>query len=154
MRTLLTLLLLTAPVAAAPVPKALKKAAPALDGTWQLVESHVGEFRAQLTDDIRWEIEGERLTVTSTRQAVPDGFVANATRTISKAEGGAANAVVYTINFTDGNPSSVRPAVLELNGDTFTICLADSHNGPRPPECKPTQGAMTYTLKRMDAKAK
>lgn len=148
MRTLLVLAACALPLLAAPVPKALVKKATGLDGTWQVVEWHSGEFRMPLTDDIRWAIEGERLTVSSTRQAVPDGFVGNATRTITRPEGGAADAFVYTITSADGSGPSVRPAVIEVDGDTFKICLADTHNGPRPPECKPTSGAMTYTLKR------
>ena len=137
----------THPAVAAPVPKALKKSS-GLDGEWVLVEWYSGESRMQLTDDVRWAIDGEQLTVTSTKQAVPVGFAANATRTVRRPEGGAADAIDYTINFTDGSAPSFRPAVFELSGDTFKICLSDTHNGARPPECKPTRDSMLYVLKR------
>jgi uncharacterized protein (TIGR03067 family) len=151
MRNLFALLVLALPVFAAPVPKALKKAS-ALDGTWHLTESYSGDTRMQLTDDIRWEINGEQLTVTSTKQAVPNGFVANATRTLKRPDDGGANAIDYTIIPPDGGQISFRPAVFEVDGDTLKMSLSATHNGPRPADCKPANGAMLYVLKRAESK--
>ena len=151
MRTLLALFLFAAPLVAAPVPKALKKR-PALDGVWQVVEWHSGNAQLQLTDEVLWKIDGETLAVEGKNTATPAGFVANANRTMKKPEGGADNAIDYTILPTDGSRPSFRPSVFEVDGDTFTICLTDTHNGPRPAECKPSGDTVTYVLKRVDAK--
>lgn len=132
----------------APVPKALKKSPPPLDGTWELVEWHSNGARMELSDEVRWTIEGETLTVKGKKQETPVGFVANATRSVKRPEGGADNAIDYTISPTDGTSPSFRPAVFELGGDTFKICLSSVHNGPRPTECQPSNGVM-YVLKRV-----
>ena len=152
MRSLLALLTLVLPLVAAPVPKALKKNPHPLAGEWVVEERYYNELRMQLTDEIRWTIDGDNLTVRGKRQAVPDGFAVNATRTITKPEGGEAGAFDYTIVYTDGAPTSLRPAVIQVDGDRFTLCMSSSHNGPRPTECKPAQGTMMYVLKRVDAK--
>lgn len=151
MRTLLAAVLLACPLLAAPVPKSVKRATPPLNGEWKVVEWHVDETRMQLTDNILWTIDGETLTVRGVRQAVPAGFAANATRTVTRPEGGADNAIDYVIEYTDGTPPSHRPAVIELDGDRLALCMASTHNGPRPAECKPTQGTIMYVLKRVDA---
>jgi uncharacterized protein (TIGR03067 family) len=149
MRSLLVLLL-AVPLVAAPVPKALKKKAPALDGTWKIVEWYSGDTRMQLTDEVIWTVDGENLAVEGKVKGAPDGFVPNATRTMRKPDDGPDNALDYTITPTDGSRQSFRPAVYELDGDTFKICLTDSHNGPRPTECKPDGRTVMYVLKRVE----
>jgi len=155
MRPALALLLLLAvPLVAAPVPKGLKKASPTLDGTWEIVEWHFNESVGLLTDDIRWAIDGDKLTVTGRKQNPPANFAANVTRTLVRPDGGGGNAVDYTIGYTDGTPTRVRPAVFELKGDRLTFCLSNSYDGPRPSECKAGQGVTVYVLKRVEVKSK
>ena len=103
MRSLFTLLLFAGPVVAAPVPKALKKNPYPLAGEWVVEERYYNETRMQMADEIRWTIDGDTLTVRGKRQAVPDGFVTNATRTLTKSEGGEPGAFDYTIVYTDGS---------------------------------------------------
>jgi uncharacterized protein (TIGR03067 family) len=147
---LLLALLFAPPLDAAPVPKALKNPRP-LDGTWKVTDWHYSAAHPHLDDDITWTIEGETLTVTWTKAETPSGVAANATRTITRPAGGAGNAVDFTIRYGDGTPTSVRPAVVELGGDTLKLCMSTTHNGPRPSECKPADGAILYVLKRVDA---
>jgi hypothetical protein len=152
MRTPLALLLLALPLSAAPVPKALKKNANPLAGEWVVVERYIDDRRLPLTDDIRWTIDGEKLAVRGTRQEVPDGFMDDCTRTVTKPEGGEADAYDYTILFNDGLAPSRRPARVELAGDRFTLCMTSRSDGPRPADCTPANGTITYVLKRADAK--
>jgi len=133
---------------AAPVPKGLKKVPAPLDGTWQVVEWHSGGNRMALTADIRWTIEGEALTVEGVSGGATAGFSADATRTVKRPAGGAANAIDYTSTSDGGARHSFRPAVFELDGDTFKICLSAAANGPRPAECKSSEGVL-YVLKRV-----
>ena len=132
---------------AAPVPKALKKPPASLDGAWELIEWHFNDSVGQLTDDIRWAIDGDKLTVTGQKQT--GHFVANVTRTLVRPGGGGGNAVDYTIGFSDGTPTLVRPAVFEVKDDRLTLCLTNSHNGPRPIECTPGRGVTVYVLRRV-----
>ena len=132
----------------APVPKGLKKGSEPLDGTWRVVEWHLAGNRTALTDDILWTISGETLTVEGTNQGVGAGFVANATRTVWRPEGGAPNEIDYTIIYDGGTQHSFRPSVFELDGDTFKICLSATANGPRPAACKSSEGVL-YVLKRV-----
>jgi uncharacterized protein (TIGR03067 family) len=150
MRTLVTLLVFAAPLVAAPVPKALKKA-DALGGEWQVVEWHLDGERMQLSDDIRWVIDGEQVAVAGKKEAVPVGFQSDVTRQIKRTEGGEANAVEYIMTPTDGGRPTVRPAVIELTADTFKLCMTDMHNGPRPTACAPAVGTIMFVLKRVEA---
>ena len=63
MRTLLALVLFTVPLAAAPVPKALKKAPASLDGTWEVVEYHSNGNKMNNTVAIKWVIDGQNLSI-------------------------------------------------------------------------------------------
>lgn len=151
MRALFACVLLACPLLAAPVPKSVKRATPPLNGEWKVLEWYVDDSRMQLSDDILWTIDGETLSVRGVRQEVPVGFASNATRTVTRPEGGAENAIDYVITYSDGTPTSHRPAVIELDGDRLSLCMASTHNGPRPAECKPTRGTITYVLERAGA---
>ncbi len=152
MRSLLALLTLTLPLAAAPVPKALKRNPHPLAGEWVVVERYTDDSRMQLADTIYWAIDGEKLAVRGTRQEVPDGFLGDCTRTVNKPEGAEAGVYDYTILFTDGSAPSRRPAMVEVDGDRFTLCMTSTSDGPRPADCTPVRGTITYVLKRADAK--
>lgn len=152
MRSVFVLLLFALPAVAAPVPKSVKKDPQPLNGTWEVVEWYVDETRMQLSDTILWSIDGEKLAVRGVREEVPVGFLSNASRTITKPEGGAADAIDYTITSTDGTAPSHRPAVFELEKDRFSICMTTTHNGGRPAECKPIRGTIMYVLKRAETK--
>ena len=93
-----------------------------------------------------------RLAVAGRNPAAAAGFVPNATRTVKRPEGDAADAIDYTISPADGTPPSFRPAVFEVDGDTFKICLTSTHNGPRPTDCTPVLGTTMYVLKRVTDK--
>jgi uncharacterized protein (TIGR03067 family) len=150
MRTLVPLLLLALPLAAAPVPKSLKKPANPLAGEWVVTDWYIDDAQMRRTEEARWSIDGEKLTVTGKGPGAPEGFQDNVRRTITRPEGGGPNAFDYTILPNDGDPVSLRPAVIEFVDDTFTICMSSRHNGTRPTACVPTQGTIMYTLKRVE----
>jgi uncharacterized protein (TIGR03067 family) len=150
MRTLLTLLLLALPAVAAPVPKALKKNPHPLNGKWVVVEWHTDEARLGVSDTIYWTIDGDSLSVRGVRDEVPEGFLANVSRTITRPDGGADNAIDFNIAFADGSATIRRPAVIDLDGDRLSLCMSDTHNGTRPAECKPARGTIMYVLKRSE----
>ena len=78
---------------------------------------------------------------------------ANVSYTLVKPDGGAVNALDYTINYADGGPAPrVMPGVVDLDGDSLKFCFASAGNGERPTKCEPAQGTIMYVFKRADAK--
>jgi hypothetical protein len=139
MRALAVLLAVALPAVAAPVPKSLKNAPPALpDGTWYLVEFHTdGQVGAveQVTRD--WVIAGEHI------------FAGVKVEPAHGAKGQA--------NFTVADPDrphlrkwGTLPAVYDVSrdGDTLRVCYA--HDGRKGlTECKPQPGVYYYVFQRV-----
>ena len=155
MRSVFALLLLAAPLVAAPVPKALKKSP--LDGTWEVTDQHSGGIKVNTRVIAAWVIDEKGgLTVQWNNQnaAVPIVRQADAaTLSLVRPDGGAANALDYTISYAGGHTWSY-PGVVELDGDTLKFFYATT--GPngvgdieRPTECKPDRCGMLCMFKRV-----
>jgi uncharacterized protein (TIGR03067 family) len=151
---LVALALASAAAVAAPVPKDLKKKEAKLDGTWEVVEYHSNGVKVNSAAAIKWVIDGQNLTIERNN---PKGGIAvrpaTVTYTLVKPDGGAANALDYTYNYTNGAiPSRAMPGVFELDGDSLKFCWTTNVNGERPAECAPAQGNFLYVFKRADSK--
>jgi hypothetical protein len=140
LRTSLTLplLVIALPLAAAPVPKALKKPPANPDGAWRLVEFHSdGQVVAvgQMTRD--WVISGEYVF---------------AGRLVEPAHGQKGQA-----NFTISDPDRPHlrkwgdnPAAFELDRGGDTLRVSYAHDGRKEiTECKPQPGVYYYVFERV-----
>lgn len=137
---------------AAPVPKDLKKSV-SLDGTWEVVEYHSNGNKVNSTLTIKWVIDGQNLTIERTNPKLGGAIArpAGISYSLVKPEGGAANALDYTINYVNGvNPSRSMPGVFEADGDSLKFCWTNATNGERPTKCEPAQGTIMYVFKRVD----
>lgn len=147
------LALFAAAVAAAPVPKEVKKQPPKLDGTWEVVEYHVNGNLSKSAIVTRWVIDGQTLNIERVRQG---GAVLAKPATVSyslvKPDGGPANALDWTYTYTNGPQPRTMPGVVEVDGDTLKFCWTNTGTGDRPTECKPTQTNLMYVFKRVDGK--
>ncbi len=140
---------------AAPVPKDLKKKDVKIDGTWEVVEWHSHGTKVNGTLAMKWVIDGQTLSIERTNPKLGGAIArpAGVSYTLVKPDGGAANALDYTINYTNGlNPSRAMPGVFELDGDSLKFCYTSAANGERPAKCEPAQGNIMYVFKRVDAK--
>ena len=154
MRTLLALVLFTVPLAAAPVPKALKKAPASLDGTWEVVEYHSNGNKVNNTVAIKWVIDGQNLSIERNNPRLVGGGLrapANVSYSLVKPDGGPVNALDYTINFANGvTPTRTMPGVFEFDGESLKFCWANVVNGgERPAKCEPAEGTILYVFKRL-----
>jgi uncharacterized protein (TIGR03067 family) len=151
--TLLAALSVTAAVAA-PVPKGLKEQAASLDGTWEVVEWYSNGGKVNSTVAIKWTVSEGSLTIERTN-AKGGGLAKNPSVTYSlvKPDGGAVNALDYTITYANAaTPPRVLPGVFELDDDSLKFCYVSQLNGTRPTECKAEQGNVLYVFKRVEAK--
>ena len=133
MRPLLAiLLLLAAPLVAAPVPKAVKKAS-SPDGRWRLVEfSNNGQGESVQSMARNWQIKGETISCWLDGQSSAGGS-----------------------KFGAPNPDKpnervwgTMPAAFEVDGDTLRACYA--HDGRKEMgECKPGKGVAYYVFERV-----
>ena len=149
----LAAVLLASVAVAAPVPKDLKKKEVSLNGSWEVVEWHSNGNKVNSTVAMKWVIDGQTLTIE--RQNKGGGLIgkpANISYTLVKPDGGAPNALDYTINYANGlNPCRSMPGVFEVDGDSLKFCYASLVNGERPAKCEPAQGTVLYVFKRVDA---
>jgi hypothetical protein len=144
MRTLLALLALAVPLAAAPVPKGIKK--PSADGLWQLVEYRsngeaVPDGSAELACKY-WRVEGERMT---------QGY-----RTPDEAR---KSTQMFTLRVRDTDRPHLREmvwdvtshrmsAAFELRGEKLLFCVANDA-GVVVTECKPKAGVYYHEFERV-----
>jgi uncharacterized protein (TIGR03067 family) len=140
---------------AAPVPKSIKKSAPTLDGTWEVVEYHSSGRKINSATTIRWVIDGQTLQIERINKG--GGAAIRPVNTIAyslvKPDGGADNALDYTITYNNGvTPPRTNPGIIEADGDTLKFCYTLNGNGERPADCTPAQGNMVYIFKRVDTK--
>lgn len=155
---LVPLTLLAAGVAvAAPVPKDLKKKAD-LSGTWEITEMFSAGNKVNGAAPNKWVIDAAGgLTI---ERANVNGAVAirqpvnRPTYTLVKPDGGAENALDYTITYPAGNSRSYQ-GVVEVDGDTLRYFYATSNpNGgavvERPTEVKAHTSGVLYVFKRVE----
>ncbi len=154
MRPLFTLLLFALPLAAAPVPKALKMTGVSLDGKWEAVEYYYNGKIVFNNVAVTWVIDGEKLSIDQVaRGGGQVGGAADVSYALVRPDGGAANALDYTNTYTGTSiPKRTTPGVFEMEGDSLKYCFAGAVNGERPTECKPALGTGMYVFKRADAK--
>lgn len=154
--TLLAAAFVSAAALAAPVPKDLKKKTVSLDGTWEVTEWFSSGNKVNSSYTLRWVIDGQNLTIERSNLKGGGAILARpatATYSLVKPDGGAANALDYTITYTNGvNPPRTLPGVVEADGDTLKFCMTTTANGERPAECKPVQGTTMYVFKKVDPK--
>ena len=125
MRPLIILVLLTSPLFAAPVPKALKKP-PSVEGRWHLIEYCPNGKAMSVERMIRdWAVDGEKLIIGKS-----------------------------TLPFTFRDPdrphlrqSDDQSAVVKLVGDKLHYCYTVSP-GRALTECEPGQGIYYYVFER------
>jgi hypothetical protein len=137
MRSVFALLVLALPVLAAPVPKALKKAA--CDGTWKLVEYWSNSEQQTITKNmyVEWTLEGEALyigpkggTNTHWYLPIPDPTNPSVRR-------------IYQVN--DGNTQAAR---VEVDGDTLKFCIGKNGQSELT-ECAVAKGVSYYLFTRV-----
>jgi hypothetical protein len=147
--TPLAMLIVTPLLAApAPVPKAVKKAA-TINGTWEVVESHMNGQRENGAPTIRWTINGEMLVIEIRVRGV-FRQVTGATYCLVKPAGSRRNEIDYILTPADtGDLPSIFRGRFELDGDTLKVCRAHSPGQDRPVGCKPSEGANLYVLRRV-----
>ncbi|MFY7954053.1 MAG: hypothetical protein ACOVT5_16240 [Armatimonadaceae bacterium] len=142
MRTLLALLSLAAPLAAAPVPKALKKTPASLDGNWrwESQEKNGKVSQASPSDYCLWKVAGDTMTLVTEKGTMKDepcGF-ASATN----ADG------VRTFEYRVNSNGYHRRGVCELDGDTLRVAYTADNNVP-PKAVKGEDGVTVYTFRRV-----
>lgn len=142
--SLALLLLLAGPLAAAPVPKSLKK--PSADGLWRLVEytsngRPVPDGSAEWSC-LYWRVEGTRMTA--------------GTRTLDEARKSTA---MFTLRPRDPDRTSLREmvwdgesrgasAAFELRGDRLLFSVANNGRSVVT-ECKPAPGVYHHEFERV-----
>ena len=155
MLRLITLLLFALPLAAAPVPKAVKKAT--ADGVWEVTEWSSRGRAVNSTLTVRWTIDGETLAIerTSTNPGVivrppqnPPAY------TLAKADKDDPTAVDYSATYPGGERVVKYPGRMEVDGDTLRFCFDVSGTGTRPAECKAGDTVTYYVFKRVKAEDK
>lgn len=146
--------MLPAVAVAAPVPKGLKSKS--LDGTWEVVEQHSRGNKVNSTVQIRWTIDGDKLTIGRfqkgqaiiLQQANPPVY------SLVKPDAGKPNEVDYTITYENGGRARTYPGRLEVEGDAMRFCYEPRNGGGRPAECKPTETNVYYEFRRVAADGK
>lgn len=157
MRNLVALLLMAGLLVAAPVPKQAQKKPASLEGIWEVVEFYSNGDATTVSSTTRWVIDGQNLQIERISKFGVAEPQSPATITLTKPEGGPANALDYTVTYRNdpGTPSRVLPGVVEVDGDTLKFCWANALKGAeRLTECKPVRGTGYYVFKRVDEKSR
>jgi uncharacterized protein (TIGR03067 family) len=144
------LLLITLPLlaTAAPVPKALKKAPPNFDGTWELVRQNNNDREVPQISPWRWEIDGDKL---HRHWGGGNGRFSREERNcwFVRPEGATADEMDYVPGTDRAGAASPGRAAIE-DGE-FVVCWSDARQ-PRPAELKPGPGVNYYRFKRVSDK--
>jgi hypothetical protein len=141
-RAFVVLLLAGGVVAAAPVPKSLKRQ-PTLDGRWEAVLMHSGQRDILAGNTTVWDISGEKLT-RSFKQ--PDGTLrSNLTLTVTIPD----TSKPDEIDYGSGPNETLFRARIKLTADELTIRFADQ-NAPRPPDMTEGNDGYYYRFKRVE----
>ncbi len=142
MRPLFTLLLFALPLAAAPVPKALKKAPASLEGNWrwESQETNGKVSPAPPSDYCLWKVAGDNMTLSTEKGTMKDepcGLVS-----ATNADG--VRAFEYTVNSNGYH----RRGVCEVDGDTLRVAYTHDNKVP-PAAVKGDNGGVVYVFKRV-----
>lgn len=134
------LLLSTATVAAAPVPKALKNP-PTLEGKWVTVERHVGGSD-MTTSPWVWDIQGTKLTTLHLQR---DGTLTPdfTTDTITLSAPDPARPAELDYLYASGNQKILWRGLMKWDGGEFVICFAEQEKD-RPTEVKNDRSVYSY----------
>lgn len=148
MRPLLALLVFALPLAAAPVPKAIKARPVTLDGVWQCVEFNGWDGRMKSPDTVGtyWRIAGDKMS--------------RARKTT--AELAAADALEFTLRARDeadprlreyvvGANAAPYSTVFERDGDTLRWAWCTDPKATIT-ACQPAADVYYYVFKRVDEK--
>ncbi len=140
--------LLASAVAGAPVPKAVKAKAPALDGTWELVQQNNNDLEVPKLSPWKWEIAGDKLYRHSGNG---DGSFSREKQNcwlVRPADGGPDD-----LDYVTGHDrtSQAYKCRVSVSGDEMVVCWTDG-NGSRPTESKPGPKVNYYRFKRMPDK--
>jgi uncharacterized protein (TIGR03067 family) len=149
LRPLVVLMALAVPLAAAPVPKAIKPRAAALDGKWEIVELWSGLSDVAKLNPWVWDIRGESLTIyrRDGDKLEPNDPITKTTL-VRPADGGP-DALDY-IRDDRGNAMTF-PGIVTVTEGELVICF-DSPGKSRPTEQKPFQSGWYYKFKRVTEK--
>jgi uncharacterized protein (TIGR03067 family) len=146
---LVTLAVLAGGVSAAPVPKSLK-AAPSLNGTWDVTEQHSRGRPVNRSYVTRWVIIGESLSI----ERVANGNAGPVPQPVNQIQyslvkpAGVSNGIDYTITLPNGTTRAYR-GIFDLSKDTLTVCYTVTPDGDRPTECRAGDTTMLYVFKRV-----
>lgn len=146
-RAVALLLFAAAGLAAAPVPKALKKE-PTLNGVWEAttLRSSGSDFLNQNNLWV-WEFDGESVT---RRYRQKDGTLRpDGPATITRPDAAKPSEVDY--HLPSGNQSMLFRARIEVTADELVINFAEA-NDPRPPDMTELKRGYFYRFKRVEAK--
>ena len=141
-RMLLVLLALAAPVAAAPVPKELKKEFK-IEGTWRMLSCDCFGNPAQLNADQHWTFDaGLSMTAHLGSKAAP-GAVSASKLLID------ADADPKRADFNSADDPTVRPGIYEFgpDGNTLKLCI-NMNTADRPTTVEPGKNVYLWTLQR------
>ena len=136
MRTLVALLLLTCPLVAAPVPKALKKTPASLDGSWrwESQETNGKVSPSSKGDYCLWKVAGDTMTLSTEKGTMKD----EPCKFVSATNADGVRAFEYTVNVN----SYHRRGVCELDGDTLRVAWT-THDTPA------VTNGVVYVFKRV-----
>lgn len=147
MRIVVALLVFTASLVAAPVPKALKKQPPSFDGAWVLVEVSVDD-RTVDPRDTRWLIRGQSVEQYNEGGHIPLNSLLGTPQKLSLVPVNEGGRRVVDFVVVRGKGRDVRPGLYSLDGDTLTLCWGAT--GERPADCSPGLGREVRVYKRLE----
>jgi uncharacterized protein (TIGR03067 family) len=142
MRSLFALLLFALPLAAAPVPKAVKKSPATLEGhwRWESQETNGRVTAAPPSDYCLWKVAGDTMTLTSEQGKMKDEPCRFETAT--NGDG------VRTFDYTVNSNGYHRRGVCELDGDTLRVAYTSDNKVP-PAAVRGDNGVTIYVFKRV-----
>ncbi len=148
LRSLVVLVALAVPLAAAPVPKAVKGKAFDLDGKWETSE-RVNKGQ-EVKEPWVWEISGEQLTPCG---KVPGGGLrptfSGATTSFVRPD--PAKADEFDYRYKSGGQEMTYRGRVSWEGDEWVFCFGES-GGERPTEVKAGKDVYYLRFKRMSDK--
>jgi hypothetical protein len=145
LRSLVVLVVLAVPLAAAPVPKAIKPKAAALDGKWEIVELWSGLSDVAKLNPWVWDIRGETVTIYVSEGGTLKLHDPRTKTALVRPSNSGAEDIDYVRD--DGTPQ-LFPGTVVVSETELIICF-DSPGKARPSERKPFQSGWYYRFKRM-----
>jgi hypothetical protein len=146
LRAFVAVLLTAAVGVAAPVPKALKKAA-TLDGRWEAVALRSSGNDFTRSSPWVWDFDGDKIT---RHYKQPDGSLQpDGPATLDRPDAKQPNEVDYLL--PSGKESILFRARIEVTEDELVINFANV-NEPRPPDMTELKSGYHYRFKRVEKK--